>query len=247
MIYVQDNDPVLISYRNELVSTLSTVELLSSTDQVLTVIQNPISSELEDGITEWYAIFDPHYFQADQIYKINWIGTNVNGSAYTEQETGIEVKISNDFYSTFTSSLRRSIFDDAQAADYPIPTILEAIKYATSLVNLYPPYSSMDVYSIPYNLLLDFSKIYLYRGKAAREAMETFQYNDIGKSFNLDRSGRLLALAQDLARSAEQQLAIFKKNLRPVLMGLASRYTRRTGSSARSVITQRIIFRNFTR
>lgn len=247
MIYVQDNDPVLFSYQNELVSAITSVELLDNSNVVLTVLTDILDSVFEDGTKEWFAIFDPHYFKAGETYKINWKGKDVNGASYTFQETGITVSVSKDFYQTFVATLRRSIFDDGEATDYPIETMLSAVKYASSQMNTQPPFTNYGPEQQPFNLLMDFTKIQLYRGKAAREALETFTYNDIGKSFNLDRSPKLLALVQDLARSAEQQLLIYKKNLRPVMMGLASRYARRSGSTARALFISRAIFRNFVR
>lgn len=246
MIYIQSNDPVMFSYQNSLVSTITSAELTDNADVSLTVV-TPLDYTLADGTKEWYAIFDPSYFEPDSTYKIVWSGKNTNGSAFEFTETGISVKISTDFYQTFIDSLRQAVMDDGEACDYLPNALLGAVKWASNYINAQPPVTNIPTETIPYNFLLDFSKIYLYRAKASREALETFNYSDIGKSFNLDRSPKLLALADNLSRSAEQQLQAYKKNLRPRMLGLQSRNARRSGASARSMMYNRVIFRSFIR
>lgn len=241
MIYVSQGSPVLIYYTNDAVKKVQTATLLNDSDEPLSTV-TPLDGSV-DGVVKWGAFFDPELFETDNTYQISWEGLDENGDAFTDVEEDITVKESTNFYASFFETLRNSLFDDGFSYNYPLEMMNGAISYAVSFFNTQPPVTTASVETIPAHYLIDLSKIYLYRGLASREAMETFSYNDIGKSFNLDRSGRLLALAQQLEGSIIKQLEVYKRNLRPQILGLRSRYARRTGNTIRANMYDRIIYR----
>lgn len=241
MIYVSEGSPVLIYYSNNAVKTVNTATLLNDSDEPLSTV-TPLDASVDD-VVKWGAFFDPELFVVDEEYKISWVGVDENGDDFTDVEDNISVKKSNSFYSSFFDSLRRSLMDDGTRYDYPLELYSSAVAYAVSFFNAQPPVTTSNAEGIPLHFLIDLSKIYLYRGLATREAMDTFSYNDIGKAFNLDRSPRLQALAQSLEASIIKQLEVFKRNLRPQIIGLRSRYARHTGRSVRSNMYDRIIYR----
>ena len=245
-VYITPDDPVLLSYKNELVTTISKATLLNASDVELTQV-TPLDCLKDDGSKEWFAFFDPSYFLPDTLYKIRWDGVGTDGEDYTETETGLEVKISTDFYNTFMLSMRQSLSDDGETCIYSPQTMLAAVRYARDLINNYPVLTNLPVESLPYNLLLDYSKIYLYRSVATSEMMNSFTYNDIGKSFSFDRGPKLLQLVDNLTRGADSQLALYKKHLRPSFKGMMSRYARRAAGGVRAMMIHRVLFRNYTR
>lgn len=243
-VYIGSDEPVLLNYSDSLIRDLTAAILKTNTDVEITRVA-PLDSTLPDGSKFWTAVFDPEYFEPDINYKIEWIGTNQNGAPYSFVESGISVKVSTDFYSTFIHDLRLSLMDDGDVVDYPIKNMLAAVKQALSYVNAQAPVTSLTSSQVPYNLLMDFTKVNLYLAKASRETMDNFTYNDIGKSFGVDRAPKLLQLAGELKRSAEAQLLLWKKNIRPNAMGLSTRYARRGLTSTRAGFIQRIVYRNF--
>lgn len=245
-VYITPDDPVLLSFKNELAASIATATLLKSDDTELTQV-TPLDCVKEDGSKEWFAFFDPFYFSPDLTYKIRWDGLATDGTDFTELETGLSVKVSNDFYATFMLSLRQAISDDGESCIYSPAAMLQSVKYARDLINNYPPLTRLSIEYLPYNLLVDYSKIYLYRSVATSEMMNSFTYNDIGKSFSFDRGPKLLQLVDNLTRGADTQLALYKKHLRPKFAGVMSRYARRSPGSARSLMLHRVLFRNFVR
>lgn len=247
MIYVAGYDPILVSFKNPSFSTVSSVVLNTSADVELTTVTSILDTTLTDGSKEWYAVFDPSHFSEEGSYKLVWSGLDTNSSTISFIEDGIQIRYTRDFYSSFLEAVRLSMMDDGEVCDYHPVSLVQSVKHAASYFNTQPPITNFHPEDIPFNLLLDYSKIYLYRAKASRETMNTFTYSDIGKSFNLDRAPKLLQLVDNLSRQSDQQLNTFKKQLRPAIKGLMSRYARRSATTARSMMMSRTIYRNFVR
>lgn len=245
-MFAKSNKPVVFEYNNPDAKTITSAILKNGLNQILTQVE-PLDCGKCCDITIWSAIFDPMYFNDSTTYSITWIGTDLNDAPLEDVEGGITITYTQDFYSGFLKTLRQSMLDDGETCDYPIDQLLNAVEYANCLINNTPPFSTCGADDQPCAVLLDLAKVQLYKSRAGKEAMETFTYNDIGKSFSFDISGKLLQLAESLERNALEMLKLIKRNMRPGLRGLSSRYSRRSSSSVRTMHIQRIQFRDFIR
>lgn len=250
-VFVGEGDPVLFDFFDESVKELTKATLqYSNGTPIMQAVPMPCA-EADCNINStkfiWTVIFDPRHFREGQTYQILWEGEDVNDSPFSQLETGVTITYSTDFYHGMVNMLRNSIIADGVSCDYHPRMMLDALDYATCIVNNYPPFVKIDPQCIPCNLLIDFAKANLYMSRAGREAIETFTYNDIGKSFGFDISGKLLQLAQFLHRDAMDYLKMWKRHIRPQMMGLMSRYARRSGRTSRAMFVERAVYRSFVR
>lgn len=250
-IFVGQDQPVLFDFFDESVKELTkaTLQYSNSTTIMQAVPMSCAEADCDINSTKyiWSVIFDPRHFRANQTYQILWEGVDINDAPFSHLETGITITYETDFYHGMVKRLRQSILDDGVSCDYHPRMMLEALDYATCIVNSTPPLIEVRPECIPCNLLIDFAKANLYMSRAGREAIETFTYNDIGKSFGFDISGKLLQLAQFLQKNARDYLILWKRHLRPQMMGLMSRYARRSGRTARAMFIERAVYRSFIR
>lgn len=219
--------------------------VLKKTDNTVVESVEVLDFANDSDLVTWVAFFDPGSFENNVSYKIDWVGIDLNGASYTKAETGISVSYTDSVFAPLVKFLRQSIFDDGVASDYPPAAFLNAIKISVSKINSYPPLTSYALEIIPFDLLIDYARIELYRAKMAREALETFQYSDIGKSFSIDRSTKLKMLIDDIESRLSEKIKLFKTNNSVHFRGMYSRAASRTSTSVRGKHISQIIYRNF--
>lgn len=236
------SEPVVFTFRSTVFNTVSNATLKKSDDSLVQQV-DVFDFMGDDEVTYWVAYFDPGLFLPDTTYKILWSGIDLNGAGYTFTENGILVFYSDAVYSNLIRILRQSIFDEGSASDYPPQSFVNAIRLAASKVNRTPPFSSYSIEEMPLDILIDLARIELYTARLARESLDTFDYNDIGKSFRLDRSDKLRSLIDSLKTTTMEQLTIFKQNSGIFFKGLTSKYLQRRYTGVRGKNISQIIYR----
>lgn len=238
------SEPVSIQLIDNSFKIVSKANLKTSDDTLVESVE-VLDFSNDSDVISWVAFFDPGSFENNVSYKIDWIGLDLNDAPYSKVENGISVSYTNSVFAPLVKFLRQSIFDDGVASDYPPAAFLNAIKLAASKINSYPPLTNYSLEIIPFDLLIDYARIDLYRSKMAREALETFQYSDIGKSFSIDRSTKLKMLIDDIEGRLTEKIKLFKTNNSVHFRGMYSRAAPRTATGVRGKHISQIIYRNF--